>query len=88
MLAAALNTAVPVTAIGRNIGFSTGAGGTTVGGMFSTFVVDQATITTTPAVGAFRVLGMYQGIGNGSDTTTAFNWVVVGFNQQSTAVIA
>lgn len=87
-LVAALLTAVPATAIGRNIGFSTGAGGTTIGGMYSTYVVDQATLTTAPAVGAFKVLGFYPGIGNGSDTTSSYNWVVVGFNQQSTAVIA
>ena len=86
-LAAATLTAVPATAIGRNIGYSTGAGGTTVGGGFSTYTVDQSTIVTTLTVGAFRVLGFYQGVGNGSDTTTSYNWVVVGFNQQSTAVI-
>jgi hypothetical protein len=87
-LVAALLTAVPVTAIGRNIGYSTGAGGTTVGGGFSTFTVDQSTLTTTFSVGAFRVLGMYQGVGNGSDTTTNFNWVVVGFNPANAATIA
>jgi hypothetical protein len=87
MLVAALLTAVPVTAIGRNIGYSTGAGGTTVGGGFSTFTVDQSTITATITVGAFRVLGMYPGVGNGSDTTTNFNWVVVGFNPNNTAPI-
>jgi hypothetical protein len=86
-LVAALNTQIPVTAIGRNIGFSTGAGGTTSGGGFSTYVVDQATINTTLAIGYFRLLGMYQGVGNGSDTTTAYNWVVVGFNPLCTAVI-
>jgi hypothetical protein len=86
-LVAALNTAIPATAIGRNIGFSTGAGGTTVGGGFSTYTVDQATINTTLAIGYFRILGFYQGVGNGSDTTTAYNWVVVGFNQNCTAVI-
>ncbi len=84
---AALLTAVPVTAIGRNIGFSTGAGGTTVGAGLSTFTVDQSTINTTLQIGAFRILGMYPGVGNGSDTTTNFNWVVVGFNQNSTATI-
>lgn len=87
-LAASLLTAIPASAIGRNIGFSTGAGGTTVGGGYSTYVVDQSTITTAVAVGAFKLLGFYQGIGNGSDTTTNYNWVVVGFNQSSTAVIA
>lgn len=89
-LVAALNTSVLATAVGRNISFSTGAGGTTVGGGYSTYVVDQATITTTPTQGAFKVLGLYasNGIGNGSDTTTPYNWVIVGFNAQCTAVIA
>lgn len=80
-LAASLNTAVPTTAIGANIGFSTGAGGTTIGAGFASYVVDQATITTGPS-GAFQIYSMYPGIGNGSDTTTAYNWVVVTFNNQ------
>lgn len=80
-LAAALLTAVPTTAIGANIGFSTGAVGTTIGAGFSGYVVDQATITTGPS-GAFQVYSMFQGIGNGSDTTTSYNWVVVTFNNQ------
>jgi len=87
-LAAALLTAMPATAIGRNVGYSTGAGGTTVGGGFSTYTVDQGTLTTTPNLGAFRVLGLYNGLGNGSDTTTSYNWVIVGFNTLSTATLA
>lgn len=79
---AALNTAVPATAMGNNIGFSTGAGGSTVGGGFSTFTVDQATISTA-TTSQFRLINFYPGVGNGSDTTTAFNWVIVGFNQQA-----
>ncbi len=78
---AALLTAVPSTAIGANIGFSTGAGGTTVGGGFSTYTVDQSTLTTSTSF-PFQVYAMYPGVGNGSDTTTNFNWVIVGFNNQ------
>ena len=78
---AALLTAVPATAIGSNIGFSTGAGGTTVGGGFSTYVVDQSTITTGPTA-PFTIVGMFPGVGNGSDTTTSYNWIIVGFNNQ------
>jgi hypothetical protein len=78
---AALLTAVPTTAIGQNIGFSTGAGGTTVGGGFSTYVVDQSILTTGPTA-PFQVYSMYPGIGNGSDTTTSYNWVIVSFNNQ------
>jgi hypothetical protein len=78
---AALLTAVPATAIGQNIGFSTGAGGTTVGGGFSTYVVDQSTLTT-GSTAPFQVHSMYPGVGNGSDTTSSYNWVIVGFNNQ------
>lgn len=88
-LVASLLTSVPATAIGRNIGFSTGAGGTTVGGGYSTYVVDQSTINTTLTVQPFRVFGIGNTnvIGNGSDTTTPYGWVIVGFNVNSTAVI-
>ncbi len=78
---AALLTAVPPSAIGENIGYSTGAGGTTSGGGFSTFTVDQSLLTT-GAVGPFQVYSMYPGVGNGSDTTTNFNWIIVSFTNQ------
>jgi hypothetical protein len=77
--AAALLTAIPATAIGNNIGFSTGAGGTTTGGGFSTYTVDFASIASTVGL-PFKVVAMYPGAGNGSDPTTNFNWIIVGFN--------
>jgi hypothetical protein len=80
-LVASLLTAVPATAIGQNIGFSTGAVGTTIGAGFSGYVVDQSTLTTGSSA-PFQVYSMFQGIGNGSDTTTNYNWVVVTFNNQ------
>lgn len=80
-LAAALLTAMPSTCIGQNVGFSTGAGGTTKGAGFSTYVVDQATLTTGSA-GPFQVYSLYNSLGNGADTTTSYNWVVVTFNNQ------
>ena len=88
-LVASLLTTVPATAINRNIGFSTGAGGTTVGGGYSTYTVDSSTVNTTLTIQPFRVYGLYgtNGIGNGSDTTTNYGWVIVGFNANSTAVI-
>ncbi len=79
--AAALLTAVPATAIGQNIGFSTGAGGTTFGLGYSTFTVDQATLTT-GSTAPFLVVDLVQTVGNGSDPTTNFNQVVVTFNNQ------
>jgi hypothetical protein len=81
--AAALLTAVPATAVGNNIGWSTGAGGTTFGGGFSTYTVDQSTITTGPF--AFTIVDMWsnRAIGNGADNTTNYNWVVVTFNNEA-----
>jgi hypothetical protein len=76
---AALLTPVPATAMGNCIGYSTGAGGTTVGQGFSTFTVDQSLVNTTAA---FQLISFFPGIGNGSDTTTNYNWVIVGFNNQ------
>lgn len=82
-LAATLNTAIGTTAIGQTVTFSTGAPATTGGG-FAIAVLDASTLGTAGGTAAsflpFRVLQMYPGVGNGSDPTTAFNWVVVGFN--------
>lgn len=76
---AALLTAVPATSIGSNIGFSTGAGGTTVGGGFSSYTLDQSTITTNSTL-PFQVWSMYPGVGNGTDNASNFNWAIVRFN--------
>ena len=80
-LAASLLTSVTGSSINSNIGWSTGAGGATTGGAFSSYVVDSATATAQNSW-PFRVVSYYQGIGNGSDTTTNYNWVVVAFNNQ------
>lgn len=77
---AALNTAIVTANIGDNIGFSVGTGSTS-GGSFSGFTLDQSTINTTNTL-PFQIVSMYLGIGNGSDPTTAYNWVVVTFNNQ------
>ncbi len=76
---AALLTPVQATAMGNCIGYSTGAGGTAVGAGLSTFTVDQSLMNVTAA---FQLISFYPGIGNGSDTTSSYNWVIVGFNQQ------
>lgn len=78
---AALLTAIPATAVGQNIGWSTGAGGTTFGQGLSSFTVDQATLTTGPTA-PFQVYSLLNTIGNGSDTTSNYNWVIVTFNNQ------
>lgn len=81
-LAAALLTSFLGSAIGQNVGFTTGGlSGTTLGGGISIYTLDQSTLTTSNAW-PFQVVGLYQGIGNGSDTTTNYNWVVVTFNNQ------
>lgn len=77
--AAALLTAIPATAVGQNIGFSTGAGGTTFGLGLSTFTVDQGTLTTGSGA-PFQIVDLVQSVGNGSDATTSYNHVVVTFN--------
>ena len=79
--AASLLTAMPSTSLGALVGWSTGAGGSTVGAGLSTFTVDQSTLTT-GSTAPFMVYSMWNGIGNGADTTTNYNWVVVAFNNQ------
>lgn len=79
-LVAALQTAIVTANIGGNIGWATGTG-STVGGGFSGFTVDSATITTSN-VAPFQIVSLYQGVGNGSDPTTNYNWCVVTFNNQ------
>jgi hypothetical protein len=79
-LAAALNTAIVTSNIGANIAFNIGTG-STAGGAFSGATLDQATIGTTNTL-PFQIVDLYQGIGNGSDPTTPFNWVVVTFTNQ------
>lgn len=79
-IAAALNTAIVTTNIGDGINFSIGTG-STVGGGFSGATVDFTTLTTATTA-PFQVVSLYPGVGNGSDPTTAYNWVVVTFNNQ------
>lgn len=79
-LAAALNTAVSSTTVGNGIAWATGTG-STVGGGFSGFTVD-ANSTSNATTAPFQVYSLYQGVGNGSDPTTPYNWVVVTFNSQ------
>jgi hypothetical protein len=85
-LAATLNTAIASTAIGLNVGFAIGTGNTFTG--LSGFTVDQSTLSTTNTL-PFQVVGLYGqgngnfgGVGNGTDQTSAFAWVVVAFNNQ------
>ncbi len=79
-LAAALNTAISSANIGEGILFNLGTG-STVGGGFSGATIDQSTLTTNNNAG-FQIVSLYNGVGNGSDPTTPYNWVVVAFNNQ------
>ena len=79
-LVAALNTAIVTSNIGGNIGWSSGTG-STVGGGYSGFTVDQSTITTSNTA-PFQIVSLYQGAGNGSDPSTPYNWCVVTFTNQ------
>lgn len=79
-LAAALNTAIVTANIGENVTVNIGTG-STVGGGFSGATLDQAGLTTATTA-PFKVIGLYPGIGNGSDASSAYNWVMVTFNNQ------
>lgn len=79
-LAAALNTAIVTSNIGENVTVNIGTG-STVGGGFSGATLDQAGLTTATTA-PFKIIGLYEGIGNGSDPSSAYNWVQVTFNNQ------
>lgn len=82
-LAATLSTAIVTADIGKTVGFSIGTG-STVGGGFSGATIDAGTLSTSTATTTlpFQVFSLYQGVGNGADATTPFNWVVLTFNNQ------
>lgn len=84
-LAATLNTAIVTADIGKMVGFSIGTGSTS-GGAFSGATLDAGTLSTALTTAStylpFQVYSMYQGVGNGADATTPYNWVVVTFNNQ------
>jgi hypothetical protein len=79
-LAAALNTAITTTNIGNGIAFAVGTGNT-FGGGFSGFTVDSTTLTNATTA-PFQVVGLFQGVGNGSDPSSPYNWIQVTFNNQ------
>ena len=82
---ATLQTAVNSTMIGWVANFTTGSP-TTTGGGFSVATIDEATATntgTTASMMPFKIVSLYPGIGNGSDPTTNYNWIIVTFNNQT-----
>lgn len=70
-------TAVTLADIGQNIDVSLGAGNTFTG--LSTAYADQNTQGVTATL-PFRITGLYEGVGNGSDATSANNWIFVTAN--------
>jgi hypothetical protein len=85
-LVAALNTSAVASSIGNTVNFTSGPC-QTVGGGFSIATIDTSTGTsgltgTTSSYMPFRIVGLYDGVGNGSDPTTPYGWMIVGFNYQ------
>lgn len=84
-------TAVALTQgdVGRNYDvYITGTGSTITGR--SGAYLDIATANQTGANSKdlpFRLISLYQGVGNGSDATSAYNWVIVEANTLKTAGI-
>lgn len=76
-------TAITFADIGNNIGYATGSGSTVTG--LSAYTVDQGTIGTTSTL-PFRIVGLYSQYAPpgtpGADDTTAYNQIVVTFNNQ------
>lgn len=70
-------TAITIADIGANADVTMGTGNTITG--VSGASLDQSTLAATATL-PFRVVGLYNGVGNGSDTTTSYNWVIVAAN--------
>ena len=73
------NAQITLAAVGNNVNFALGAGNTTTGSSGAS--IDVSTLATTTTL-PFRVIGLYTDPpgSNGSDTTSAFNWAYVTFN--------
>ena len=88
-LAGTLQTAITTANIGNLVNFTTGVPNSTTG--FSVALLDQSTATatgTTASLLPFKIVGLYTGVGSGSDPTTNNNWVVVTFNNQMFKTLA
>ena len=79
-------TAVAVTqaSVGQNSDVAMGTGNTLNGR--SGAYLDISTFGATATL-PFRIIGLYQGVGNGSDATSANNWVIVSANTLQTTGI-
>jgi hypothetical protein len=85
-LVASFATAITSASIGNLATFTGGVFATTGQGI-SIATLDQATATAAAGTAAsnlpFKIVGVYKGIGNGSDVTSNYNWVEVAFNNQA-----
>lgn len=70
-------TAITLADIGANADVVMNAGSTITG--ISGVTLNQATLAVTATL-PFRVVGLYNGVGNGSDAASSFNWVIVAAN--------
>lgn len=70
-------TAITLADIGSNADVTIGTGSTLTGQSGAT--LDQSTLAVTATL-PFRVMDVYQGLGNGADTTSSYNIVVVAAN--------
>ena len=78
------SVAVDQSYVGQNSDVAMGTGNTLNGR--SGAYLDISTFGTTSTL-PFRIIGLYQGVGNGSDATTANNWVIVAANTSQTTGI-
>lgn len=65
--------------INSNIQFAIGSGNAANGQSGAT--LNQSTLNTTATL-PFRIVGVYQGVGNGGDAASNYNWAIVAFNNQ------
>lgn len=70
-------TAITLADVGANIDVALGTGSDLTGQSAAT--VDQSTIGAGATL-PFRIMGLYEGVGNGSDATSSFNIVTVAAN--------
>lgn len=75
--AATTAVAVGIASINLNSDLAMGTGSTTTG--ISGAYLDINTFNVTATL-PFRIMGLYQGVGAGSDSASAYNWVVVQAN--------
>lgn len=72
-----LSTAITLANIGENIDVSMGTGSAYT--KLSGATINPGTLGTTATL-PFRIMGLYDGVGNGSDAASSYNWVIVAAN--------